>query len=276
MEKEKIEKITKEVSRYALTTKLLNDFLLDLKDFILKNSNLIMGCNREDVKSYRKQIKIKELLNIIDEYKDSECILAEDERKIIIYKGDPYLTLHLCIQALTRRNKVLLFHEEFMLGVNEIIIELFNKVLKSYNIYNLIDEISNYTVKEIKKIENYFDEIIVIGDTTSYQALESKSIKFFPYNNIMLYCDTKGLEKLQEAIYIYANENQYEIEILYEENIDDVIEIINSDDFANVAVLLTRDHQSKEKFEANIKNKEIYVNDNPFKKEVGKIYNYFD
>ena len=181
MEKEKIEKITKEVSRYALTTKLLNDFLLDLKDFIFKNSNLIMGCNREDVKSYRKQIKIKELLNIIDEYKDSECILAEDERKIIIYKGDPYLTLHLCIQALTRRNKVLLFHEEFMLGVNEIIIELFNKVLKSYNIYNLIDEISNYTVKEIKKIENYFDEIIVIGDTTSYQALESKSIKFFHF-----------------------------------------------------------------------------------------------
>ena len=92
----------------------------------------------------------------------------------------------------------------------------------------------------------------------------------------MLYSDTKGLEKLQEPIYIYANENQYEIEILYEENIDDVIEIINSDDFANVAVLLTRDHQSKEKFEANIKNKEIYVNDNPFKKEVGKIYNYFD
>ncbi len=276
MEKEKIEEITKEVSRYALTTKLLNDFLTDLKDFILKNSNLIMGCNREDVKSYRKQIKIKELFNIIDEYKDSECILAEDERKIVIYKGDPYLTLHLCIQALIRRNQVLLFHEEFMLGVNEIIIEIFNKVLKAYNIYNLINEISNYTVKEIKKIENYFDEIIVIGDITSYQALEKNSTKFYPYYNIVLYCDTKDLEKLQEAIFIYANENQYEIEILHEENIDDVINIINSDDFVNVAVLLTRNSQNKEKFENSIKNKEIYVNDNPFKKEVGKIYNYFD
>ncbi len=276
MEKEKIEEITKEVSRYALTTKLLNDFFVDLKDCILKNSNLIMGCNREDVKSYRKQIKIKELFNIIDEYKQSECILAEDERKIVVYKGDPYLTLHLCIQALIRRNKVLLFHEEFMLGVNEIIIKIFNNVLKSYNIYNLINEISNYTVKEIKKIENYFDEIIVIGDTTSYQALENDSIKFYPYNNIMLYCDTKELEKLQEAIFIYANENQYEIEILYEENIDDIINIINSDVFVNVAVLLTRNPQNKEKFEKNIKDKEIYVNDNPFKKEVGKVYNYFD
>ena len=92
----------------------------------------------------------------------------------------------------------------------------------------------------------------------------------------MLYCDTKELEKLREAIFIYANENQYEIEILYEENIDDIINIINSDVFVNVAVLLTRNPQNKEKFEKNIKDKEIYVNDNPFKKEVGKVYNYFD
>lgn len=275
MEKGKIDEITKEVSRYALTPKLLNDFLEDLKEMILKNSNSIMGCNREDVKSYKKQIKIKELLSIIDEYKNSECFPAEDERKIVIYKGDPYLTLHLCMQALIKRNKVLLFHEEFMIGVNEIIIQLFNKVLKEYNIFNLINEISNYTINEVKKIENYFDQIIVIGDTTSYQSLDSKSIKFYPYNNIMLYCDTKDLEKLQEAIYLYANENQYEIEILYEENIDDAINIINSDEFVNVAVLLTRNVKNKEKFETEVKNKDVFVNENPFKKEVGKIYDYF-
>lgn len=276
MEKEKFDKITKEVSRYALTTKLLNDFLVDLKDVIIKNSTSIMGCNREDVKSYKKQIKIKEILNIIDKYKNSECMLEEDERKIVIYKGDPYLTLHICLQALIRRNKVLLFHEEFMKGVNEIIIQLFSKILESYNIYNLINEISNYTVKEVEKIENYFDEILVIGDTTSYQTLNSQNIKFFPYYNIILYCDTKDLEKLQEAIFVYSNENQYEIEIIYEEDIQTVIDIINADNFANVAILLTKSAENKERFETEIKNKEVFVNENPFKKEVGKIYNYFE
>lgn len=276
MEKERIEEITKEVSRYALTPQLLNKLLQDLKELIIENTKSIMGCNREDVKIYRKQIKIKELLDIIDSYNDSECILAEDERKIVIYKGDPYLTLHICMQALIRRNKVLLFHDEFMLGVNEIIIQLINKVLEEYNIFNLIDEISNYTVKEVKKIEQYYDEIITIGDTTSYQALENSKVKYYPYNNIVLYCDTKDLEKLQEAIYIYANENQYEIEILYEENIEDVIDIINSDSFIDIAILLTRNQQNKDKFEKGIKNKEIFVNDNPFKNEFGKIYNYFE
>lgn len=275
MEKEKVEEIKKEVSRYALTPKLLNEFLEDFKNVIIKNSNSIMGCNREDVKSYKKQIKIKELLNIIDSYKNSECSLSEDERKIVVYKGDPYLTLHICMQALIRRNKVILLHEEFMLGVNEIIIQLFNNVLKEYKIFNLIDEINKYTIKEVEKIKSYYDEIIVIGDTTSYQLFEDEKIKFYPYNNLILYCDTDELEKLQEAIYIYANENQYEIELLYEDNIDNVINIINLNDFANIAVLLTKSPKNKEKFEVGIKNKEIYVNDNPFKNEVGKIYNYF-
>ena len=275
MEKEKIEEIEKEVSRYALTPKLLNEFLLDLKESINENSNFIMGCNREDVKSYKKQIKIKELLSIIETYKNSECLLSEDERKIIIYKGDPYLTLHICLQALIRRNKVLLCHEEFMLGVNEVIVKLFNKLLKEYKIFNLIDEVNKYTMKDIEKLKSYYDEIIVIGDTTSYQLFEDKKVKFYPYNNLILYCDTDELEKLQEAIYIYANENYYEIEILYEDNVDNVINFINSNDFVNIAVLLTKSQQNKEKFESEIKNKEIYVNENPFKNEVGKIYNYF-
>ena len=50
-------------------------------------------------------IKVKELLSIIDSYENSECVMNSDERKIIVYRGDPYITLHLCLQALTLRNK---------------------------------------------------------------------------------------------------------------------------------------------------------------------------
>ena len=53
------------------------------------------------------------------------------------------------------------------------------------------------------------------------------NVKFYPYNNIALYCDSDELEMLQEAIYVYANENQYETEIIYTENFDEVIELIN-------------------------------------------------
>ena len=152
--------------------------------------------------------------------------------------------------------------------------EYINNVLKDYKIFNLIDKI-RYVEFNLESIKNYYDGIIVVGDTTIYQKLKfEENIKFFPYNNIAIYCDSQDLLKLQEAIYIYSLENEYEIEIFYDESIEDVIEEINADEWKNIAILLTKNNSNKEIFEKEIKNKEIFVNENPFKQEIGIIYNY--
>lgn len=267
--------LNEEVSRYALTPRLLNEILEILKKSIIANSNLIMKANKEDVKLNKKQIKIDDFINIIENYKEDECILNDDERKIIIYKGNPYLTLNLCLQALTQRTKVLLMQEGLLTKVNEVLIKIFEKVLEDYKITNLIDKIQ-YSLEEYNEIKNLFDETIVIGNTTIYNLLEKQTdvIKYFPYYNIGLYCDSDDLLKLQEAIYIYANENEYEIEIYYEDDINKVIEMINYDQMKNVAILLTQNNTNKEKFENEIKNKKIVINENPFKNEGSIIYNY--
>lgn len=272
----KINNLSEQVSRYALTTRQLNIFLEDLKDLIEMNSKLIINSNKEDVKVYKKQVKIEEFINIINSYKNSECILEDDERRLVLYKGDPYLTLHICIQSLIKRIKVILIHDEFMLGVNEVIFAIFQEALREHNIFNLVNSEKGYSVNKIKEIEKLVDGIVVIGDTTLYQALDiEKNIKYYPYNNIMLYCENEELEELQEAMYMYANENQYEMEILYEDTLEEVIDIINSDEFVNMAILLTKSEESKMDFENLIKNKEVYINSNPFKQEVNrKIYNY--
>jgi len=276
MKKDNVNNLSEQVSRYALTTKQLNIFLEDLKDLIQLNSKLIINCNKEDVKVFKKQIKLEEFIKIIDSYKNSECILEDDERKLVIYKGDPYLTLHICLQALIKRIKVILIHDEFMLGVNEVLLAIFNEALKEHNIFNLVNRESDYSINKIKEIEKLVDGIVVIGDTSVFQGLDiEKNIKYYPYNNIMLYCENEELEELQEAMYIYANENQYEMEILYEDTLEEAINIINSDEFVNMAILLTKSEESKTDFETLIKDKDVYVNDNPFKQDVnGKIYNY--
>ncbi len=276
MKKDNVNNLSEQVSRYALTTKQLNIFLEDLKDLIQLNSKLIINCNKEDVKVFKKQIKLEEFIKIIDSYKNSECILEDDERKLVIYKGDPYLTLHICLQALITRIKVILIHDEFMLGVNEVLLAIFNEALKEHNIFNLVNRESDYSINKIKEIEKLVDGIVVIGDTSVFQGLDiEKNIKYYPYNNIMLYCENEELEELQEAMYIYANENQYEMEILYEDTLEEAINIINSDEFVNMAILLTKSEESKMDFETLIKDKDVYVNNNPFKQGVnGKIYNY--
>lgn len=275
MENLNIEAIKEPASRYTLTTNSLNDFLDCLNDLLIENSNLIIDANKVDIKHSKKQIKVKEFISIIEKYRKKDCVLKDDERKIVIYKGDPYLTLHICLQAITQRTKVLLLQEGFMVGVNEVLLKIINDALEKYKIFNLIDRVENFSLKNFEKIKNFYDDVIIIGDTTTYQMLsEENKIKFYPYNNIALYCNSEDLEKLQEAIYIYANENEYEIEIIYEENLDNVIESINMDEQKSIAVLLTKNDLDKEKFFYEIKNKEIFVNENPFKKEVGKIYNY--
>lgn len=272
---EKIDdKILEPASRYTLPNSMLNEILNKLKETIITNSSLILDANKEDVKHNKKQVKIKELLEIVENYRNNECVLNDDERKIIIYRGDPYLTLHICLQAITQRTKVLLIHQQFMLGVNEILLKIINELLEEYKIFNLIYKFDEFSQKELNKVKYSYDEIIVIGNTTIYQMLNEENVKFYPYNNIDLYCDSEELEKLQEAIYIYANENEFELEVIYEDTIDEAIQFINSDENKNIAILLTNNEINKEKFLNEIKGKEIFVNENPFKSEVGKVYNY--
>lgn len=275
MDKKIRENLEKEVSKYTLSSIALNGLLEAFKEMLNLNYKLLIDFNKEDIKIHKKQIKIDELKTIIDGYKNAESTVGDKGSKIVVYKGDPYLTLNICLQALIENQKVLLVYDEFMLGVNEVIIRVFNNLLKQYNIFNLVNKLNEYSNKSIKEVEDIYDEIVVIGDTSMYQSIDTeKKINFYPYNNIMVYCEDEELEKIQQAIYMYANENQFEIEIVYEDSIDDAINIINAEYFANIAILLTQNSESKEKFETNVKQKEIYINKNPFQKEVGKIYNY--
>lgn len=274
---EMVKIIEQPATRYTLTETELKAFLDRLKEVIIKNKYLINEANKEDLKHSRKQIKIKEFIDIIEKYKQTQGFLTkENERKIVIYKGEPYLTLHIYLQAYTQKTKVMLINQNFMNGVNAILFNIFNQVLAEYNITNLIDNTTSFSMQKYLEIKDAYNQTIVIGDSTIYQLLEKSenNIKFFPYNNIAIYCEDEKLEQLEEAIYIYANENQCEIETIYADKLDDVIKIINNDTFKSMAVLITQNNENREKFFYEIKNKEIFVNENPFKKEVGKIYNY--
>ena len=72
MRKDNVNNLSEQVSRYVLTTRQLNTFLEDLKDLIQLNSKLIINSNKEDVKVYKKQIKIEEFINITNINKEED------------------------------------------------------------------------------------------------------------------------------------------------------------------------------------------------------------
>lgn len=272
-----VENFEQTAQNNILTTNIINSFLDKLKELIIKNKDLINKANKIDLLHNKKQIKLKEFENIIESYRNTEILPEkESKRKIVIYKGDPYLTLHICLQAYIQNTKVVIMNQHFMSGVNSIIFEIFDRVLDEFDARNLIDNFNEFSIKHYSEIKKYYDETIVIGDSCIYQLLlkTENNVKYYPYNNIAVYCEDEKLKQLEEAIFIYANENQYEIEIIIGDKLDDAIKMINNDEFKSTAVLITQSDSNRERFFYEIKNKEIFVNENPFKKDVGKIYNY--
>lgn len=264
-EAEFIEKLSEYDSEKAF--KILSKF----KENLNENSELLEQTNEIDIEVTKKKIKLETLFEIIDEYKKTEFKnLAKTF--ITVYKGDPYITINLFIQALLNRSKVVLTQDEFMISINEILFTIFEKTLKEFKINNLIKR-CKYDKNEIRKIKELLNaELICIGDTSMYQILDEEG-KFYPYYNIMLYCDSKILESIKEAIWIYSNENNYELEIVYDDNIDNVINYINMVETSNIAVLLSDNKNTLDKFKEKI-NKKLFINENPFTNKYGKIYGY--
>ena len=262
---------------YKNETSVASNILEDISKSIIDNSSLIINANRDDIKLYKKQIRIKELLRIIEKYKNFGSIHNNLNERIIVYYGDPYLTLNLCIQAILSQTVVYLASNSFMNNVNNAIIQIINSVASKYSNNNLIFRINDdYNINSIIELSANNKLVEVIGDTSMYQLL-SRNIftTFYPYNNITLYCNSTKFEKLKQAIYVYSNENNYEIEIIYEPNIDKAINYINRNNLSNITVLLTENQEVEQKFRLFIKNKEVFINENPFKNENSVICNYF-
>ena len=245
--------------------------LESLKNNLRANKEILESANRIDVQVSKKKIKLETLIEIVDNYKEA-YFKNLDKVFIVYYKGDPYLTINLFIQALMSRSKIIFAYDEFMLSTNEILFTIFSKILKEYKIDNLINK-CQYSKEKILEIKDLLDaEIIGIGDTTMYQVLNEEG-KFYSYYNIMLYCDNEMLVPIKDAIYVYSNENNYELEIVYEDNIEDAINYMNIVETTNIVVLLSNNKNTIKKFKEKI-NKKLFINENPFIKSYGKIYDY--
>lgn len=249
----------------------IKGFLEKFKNELIRNKEFLEKANSIDIEVTKKRIKLETLLEIVDTYKDIEFENI-NKKYIVYYKGDPFITINLFLQALLTRCKLVLVQDEFMLSINEILFTIFNEILKEFKIEGLIDR-CEYSKDKILEVKNQINaNLIGIGDTLMYQMLDEDG-KFFPYYNIIMYCDNDMLEPLKDAISIYSNENFYEIEAVYEEDVDNAIKYMNMIDTSDIVVLLSNSKTNIDKFKSKI-NKTLFVNENPFLKSYGKIYDY--
>ena len=268
--------------------KVLKDLKIEIKD----NKNSIKKVNEIDFKYTNKNIDIDTLIEIIEKFEENNnnnSNFNEENNNtskdifynvFVTYSGDPYMTLNLCLLALKNKKKLSLNINDNMLGVNKFLVSLFNKVLENYKISSIVRIYNLISNSEIKKIQDSFENIIIIDDFNTYTLLKNcgvKKVKFFAFYSIDMYTDTEDLEELQLKIFEYANKNGTDIEIYRDYDIDEVIEIINEYGTGNIALLLTKSKENENKFRNGIKNKKILVNENPFKNKFNLLpINFFE
>lgn len=254
--------------------KILNDIILEIKD----NKKEFKRVNDIDKNIYDTNIDIEKLVNIIKNSQEKELILNKNSKNILIsYYGSPYITLELCIEAIKTNNKLILAIEDYMLGINKLIVNIVQNILNDYRIENKIF-IFNLLDKNVIAQNAEIDKVICIGNKNTfelYKKIQINNLIYYPFNNIDLYCDTDELEELQEMIYQYAEKNFIDLEIYDEfENINRAVEYLNKYGNKFCTVLLTKSKENEEIFRNNIISKYIFVNENPFGKYEFNIDKY--
>ena len=254
--------------------KILNDIMLEIKD----NKEEFKRINDIDKNIYDTNIDIEKLVNIIKNSQEEELILNKDSKNILIsYYGSPYITLELCIEAVKTNNKLILAIEDYMLGINKLIVNIVQNILNDYRIENKIF-IFNLLDKNVIAQNTEIDKVICIGNKNTfelYKKIQISNLIYYPFNNIDLYCDTDELEELQEMIYQYAEKNFIDLEIYDEfENINRAVEYLNKYGNKFCTVLLTKSKENEEIFRNSIISNYIFVNENPFGKYEFNIDEY--
>ena len=247
--------------------KLLNE----IKESFIKDKEFFEQATEIDFKKWKKKMDLTVFSKIIDEYiemeKNNHTVMAEEgntqiEKIVISDYGNPYVTWILCIQAIIYQKQLLLETGEFMLSTNTFIVNMVNQILKENHLPKLLIHCAEIVYKKAI-VENEI-KTIIIGATQNKAEYLGKYI-YIPYNNYIIYCADEELEELSKSIYDYAFNNFFETEVLFEEDIEEAIAIINLQKDC-IAVILTKDTNLQNLFREKIENK-LYINENPFSKE---------
>lgn len=247
--------------------KLLNK----IKESFIKDKEFFEQATEIDFKKWKKKLDLDIFSKMIDEYiemeKNNHTAIIEEgntqiEKIVISYYGNPYVTWILCIQAIIYQKQLLLETGEFMLSTNTFIVNMVNQILKENHLPKLL--LDCIEIVDKKAIIEKEIKTIIIGATQNKAEYLGKYI-YIPYNNYMIYCADEELEELSKSIYDYACNNFFETEVLFEEDIEEAIAIINLHKDC-IAVILTKDTNLQKMFREKIENK-LYINENPFSKE---------
>ncbi|MCI9365525.1 MAG: hypothetical protein HFJ54_02685 [Clostridia bacterium] len=230
---------------------LCNAMLSSIQKEIKNSSEKIEILREIDFKYCKLNVEVSKFIRIIEEYKEID-IKKENKQFTIYCNGNPYIVLNLAIIAIKSNSSIKINIDDTMLGVNKLILEIINRIIKQNQM--------QIEIEIIKKINNE-ENIICIDRVNEFNILkrEKRNIRFIPYESIDIYSDSEEFEELFEKVYEYAISMNISIDIFDEEGIEGLFKYGKG----KRKVIFTKNKEYLDKY----KEKNIFINENPFKEE---------
>ena len=232
------------------------------KDFL----NLLKKSQNIDSKYYQKKISVEDLKNIIQEYRSLEFLEKESKRVLILLPGNPEIVFKLGIEAIRNNVNFIIGIEDFCLAQNTILIEVINKIIQDLRLKYKVELRNLINDSEIIETSRNVDNTIIIGNSNLYNRLKTQiKVTLNPYGIFEVYSDSEDFEDLQEMIFEYFTQNQFENEFFDDLEFEDAVRIINKQGYKFCTILFTNDKNKIKEFKEKMEAKYVIVNKNPFK-----------
>ena len=200
-----------------------------------------------------------DILNRFREFKSAFL----NKKSLVVTNGNPYITIILCMQALSQNISLTLNVQDTMFALNSAIVKVFG-----LNLGDNSPKITKY-MSPREFINFKADDIVVIDDKTKFYYLRDElkiKVRYVSLLNVDLYTDSEDLSSLTDTITDYCNQECIGLDVYRDESIDEFVNEANKYESGNIALILTKEKVNQMDIYDKLSDKKVYLNCNPFAK----------
>ena len=280
-----------------ILSKNIKPIINQIKIALESNKEAILQANKIDQKNNNGFIIDFNIINNILSNLENETILygdvtlsqKDDEKKIIYGKeildygnvvvindGNPYITIEMAIRNIMAGNTTIISNNGFMIGTNQLLIQIIQSVLEQFNISKYLVQI--YVSENFDEVLSNFaniDLVICIGNHSLQNMILNKSKNrtiVSGYENFDLYIeDTSHIDFLNKIVntglniqlYINSDTKLDHSSAIIVNDVDEAIAQINYNGSKYSSAIFTTSTENASKFVKEVKSKIVTINTSP-------------
>ena len=280
-----------------ILSKNIKPIINQIKIALESNKEAILQANKIDQKNNNGFIIDFNIINNILSNLENETILygdvtlsqKDDEKKIIYGKeildygnvvvindGNPYITIEMAIRNIMAGNTTIISNNGFMIGTNQLLIQIIQSVLEQFNISKYLVQI--YVSENFDEVLSNFaniDLVVCIGNhSLQIMILRKKKNRTIVsgYENFDLYIeDTSHIDFLNKIIntglniqlYINSDTKLDHSSAIIVNDVDEAIAQINYNGSKYSSAIFTTSTENASKFVKEVKSKIVTINTSP-------------